>query len=189
MTMTDANRTVRLNRVKMLLVVGVFVLPFLAAWLAYSVGWRPGTKSHGEAILPQRSFKSITIRMDDGSTWPWRDSETPRMTLIALSDGPCAKQCINLLALMRNARITLNDKQDRLRLLYLGEVPAGRAGEVLMQSWQHGRDEHAALKAFGPTQPGKVSAILVESNGTALVKYPVGFSPDGLKKDLHKVIR
>jgi hypothetical protein len=34
-----------------------------------------------------------------------------------------------------------------------------------------------------------VSALLVESNGTALSLYPVGFDPTGLRKDLQKVIR
>ncbi len=186
--MNDATRNVRLNRFKMLLVASIFVLPFVIAWIAFHAGWRPGTKSHGQPILPQRSFSTVAITLDNGKTWPWRDSESPRMTLVALSDGPCRQQCIKTLTLLRNARITLNEKQDRLRLLYIGRPPAGKPGEVLMQSWRHGRDRTGALAAFRPQKEGAVSAILVESNGTALVKYPAGFSPDGLKDDLHKVI-
>ncbi|HET7664114.1 MAG TPA: hypothetical protein VFK31_10795, partial [Rhodanobacteraceae bacterium] len=102
--------------------------------------------------------------------------------------GPCTSACIKTLTLLRNARITLNDKQDRLRLLYVGQPPAGKAGEVLLKSWRHGRDVGGKLTAFRPREDGAVSAVLVESNGTALVRYPAGFSPDGLKDDLHKVL-
>lgn len=187
--MTETTRPVRINRIKMILVMGIFLLPFIAALIAVSVGWTPGTSSHGEAILPQRSFKSISISMDNGNEWAWRDSEAPRMTLVALSTGPCGQNCVRLLTLLRNARITLNEHQDRLRLLYLGQIPAGKPGRILMKSWHHGLDVANALKGFRPQQTGAVSAILVESDGTALVQYPAGFSPDGLKKDLHKVIR
>jgi len=45
--MNDTTQTVRLNRFKMLLVALIFVLPFLAAWIAFHAGWRPGTQSHG----------------------------------------------------------------------------------------------------------------------------------------------
>lgn len=186
--MNDVTPTVRRNRVKMMLVASIFLLPFIAAWVAFHAGWRPGTRSHGQPILPQRSFKDIAITMDNGKGWPWRDSEAPRMTLVALSTGACASRCVKTLTLLRNARITLNDRQDRLRLLYIGESPTGEAGKVLMQSWHHGRDAGHALDAFRPKKAGAVSAVLVESNGTALVQYPAGFSPDGLKDDLHKVI-
>lgn len=186
--MNDTTQTVRLNRFKMLLVALIFVLPFLVAWIAFHAGWRPGTKSHGQAILPQRSFSDVRIVMDDGGDWAWRDPAAPRMTLVALSSGPCTSACIKTLTLLRNARITLNDKQDRLRLLYVGQPPAGKAGEVLLKSWRHGRDVGGKLTAFRPSEDGAVSAILVESNGTALVRYPAGFSPDGLKDDLHKVL-
>ena len=116
--MNDVTPTVRRNRLKMLLVASIFLLPFIAAWIAFHAGWRPGTRSHGQPILPQRSFKDVAISMDNGKNWPWRDSEKPRMTLVALSDGACAQQCIKTLTLVRNARITLGRNADRLRLLF-----------------------------------------------------------------------
>lgn len=186
--MNDTARIVRLNRFKMALVASIFVLPFVVAWIAFHAGWRPGTRSHGQAIQPQRSFSDVRIVMDNGSDWAWRDPVAPRMTLVALSAGPCAEQCIKTLALLRNARITLNDKQGRVRLLYIGRKPAGKPGDVLLKSWQHGRDVAGKLAGFRPHEADSVSALLVESNGTALVQYPAGFSPDGLKDDLHKVL-
>jgi hypothetical protein len=188
MTTSNSASTVRLNRVKLLLVALVFLAPFVAALIAVGVGWQPGTHSHGKPILPQRSFRDIRIAMDSGSKWAWRNPKQPQMTLVALSSGRCGRACVKNLILLRNARITLNKYQERVRLLYLGQPPAGEAGKVLMQSWHHGRDVNDALAAFRPQQSGAVSALLVESNGTALVQYPAGFSADGIKDDLHKVL-
>lgn len=186
--MNETRTRVRAGRLKLLLVPAIFVASFLAAWIVFQLGWRPGTHSHGEPVLPQRSFQDIHIAMGHGGDWAWRDPDAPRMTLVALSSGPCAEQCIHTLTLLRNARITLNDKQNRVRLLHIGEPPAGKAGKVLAGSWHHGRDVADKLAAFRPSKNGAVAAVLVESNGTALVKYPAGFNADGVKDDLHKVI-
>lgn len=187
--MNETRSRVRSGRLKLLLVPAVFVASFVAAWIAFQLGWWPGTKSHGQPVLPQRSFQSIPIVMDNGEHWAWRDPTRPRMTLVALSRGPCGQTCIDTLTLLRNARITLGQHQDRLRLLHIGQPPAGQPGSVLAKSWHHGRDVTGKLASFMPPARGEVSAILVESNGTALVQYPAGFSPDGVKDDLHKVIR
>ena len=37
--------------------------------------------------------------------------------------------------------------------------------------------------------PDSVSAVLVESNGTALAYYPAGFDAAGLARDMQKVIK
>jgi hypothetical protein len=55
--------------------------------------------------------------------------------------------------------------------------------------WAIGSDVDDKLAAYRPSAPDSVSALLVESDGTALARYPVGFDPSGLRKDLQKVIR
>ena len=126
--------------------------------------------------------------MPDGNQWPWRDSE-PRMTLVALPGPDCASRCANTLELMRNARITLNKNMDRLRLLYVGAAPQDAQAAALMQAWAIGHDVDNALTEFRPIAPDSVSALLVESNGTALSLYQAGFDANGLRKDLQKVVR
>lgn len=166
----------------------VFAVPLLVALALSAFGWQPGTKSHGQPILPQRSFANIHVQMADGSSWAWRDTQ-PRMTLIALPGPGCARNCITTLALLRNARITLNDKQDRLRLLYLGTPPTDPKADLVMDSWKQGTDVADAFAAWRPHTADSVAALLVESNGTALLDFAAGFDPDGLKKDLQKVLR
>lgn len=184
MTMTPRNR----RRLQLILIISVFAVPALLATVLGALGWQPGTRSHGEPILPQRSFEQVDIRMHDGGQWAWRDSE-PRMTLVALPGPHCASQCLQTLKLMRNARITLNKNMDRLRLLYLGTPPQSAHADALLQDWAQGKDVDQALAKYRTDRPDTVSALLVESNGTALSWYAPGFDPNGLRKDLQKVIR
>jgi hypothetical protein len=85
--------------------------------------------------------------------------------------------------------VTLNRNQSRLRLLYLGTPPADDARDGMRNYWLLGTDVDGKLASFRPTMPDSVSAVLVESNGTALLQYPAGFDPSGLRKDLQKVIK
>jgi hypothetical protein len=111
------------------------------------------------------------------------------MTLIALAGPDCATRCIETLTKMAAARITLNNNMSRLRLLYVGQLPADAGSNGMQTYWAMGSDTDGKLAAYRPSSPDSVSALLVESDGTALARYPVGFDPSGLRKDLQKVIR
>lgn len=182
--------TQRTSRLKFLLVVCIFVAPIIAAALLNFSGWQPSGKAYGEPILPQRNFEQehVQIRVADGRTWAWRDT-SPRMTLIAMAGPGCAEHCMDVLTKMAAARITLNNNMSRLRLLYVGQPPANAAGNGMENYWALGSDADSRLDAYRPTTPDSVSAVLVESDGTALSRYPVGFDPSGLRKDLQRIIR
>jgi len=180
----------RASRLKFLLVVCLFALPIIAAVLLNVSGWQPSGKAYGQPILPQRNFEQehVQIQLADGRTWAWRDT-SPRMTLIALAGPDCAARCVDMLTKMAAARITLNNNMSRLRLLYVGRPPANAARNGMENYWALGVDVGGRLDAYRPTTPDSISAVLVESDGTALARYPVGFDPSGLRKDLQKVIR
>ena len=180
----------RTSRLKFLLVVFVFAAPIIAAALLNLSGWQPSGKGYGEPIMPQRNFEQdhLQVRLSNGDAWVWRD-RSPRLTLIALAGPDCAVQCVDVLTKMAAARITLNNNAPRLRLLYLGQPPADAATNGMKNFWDIGTDVVGVLAAYRPTTPDSVSALLVESDGTALTLYPAGFDPSGLRKDLQKVIR
>lgn len=180
----------RASRLKFLLVIGVFAAPILAAALLNMSGWQPTGKAYGEPISPPRNFaqEQVEIRLVDGHAWAWRDT-TPRMTLIAMAGPDCATHCMDVLTKMAAARITLNNNMSRLRLLYVGAPPVAAASHAMETYWAIGTDVGNRLVAYRPAAPDQVSAVLVESDGTALAQYPVGFDPSGLRKDLQKVIR
>ncbi|RUL73697.1 hypothetical protein [Dyella choica] len=187
---TPTSPSKRTSRLKFLLVILVFAAPFVAAALLNLSGWQPSGKAYGEPIVPQRNFEQehVQLRLVDGKTWAWRDAE-PHMTLIAMAGPNCAARCIDTLTKMAAARITLNNNMARLRLLYVGQPPADAAANGMRNYWAMASDVADSLAAYRPNTPDSVSALLVESDGTALARYPVGFDPSGLRKDLQKVIR
>ena len=180
----------RASRLKFLLVILVFAVPIIAAGLLNLSGWQPSGKAYGPPVVPQRNFEQehVSVRLADGKTWPWRHT-SPRMTLIAMAGPDCAARCVDALTKMAAARITLNNNMSRLRLLYVGQPPADAASNGMQAYWTIGTDVGDRLAAYKPASPDSVSALLVESDGTALARYPVGFDPSGLRKDLQKVIR
>lgn len=181
---------VRKSRFFLLMIVLAFVAPMIVAGLLSWSGWQPGTRGNGEPILPQRNFvdEQLRVQLANGQPYAWRDSE-PRLTLVALAGPGCATQCLAALTSMAAARVTLNRNQSRLRLLYLGTPPADDARDGMRNYWQLGEDVDGKLASFRPSAPDSVSALLVESNGTALSLYRAGFDPSGLRKDLQKVIK
>jgi hypothetical protein len=181
----------RKSRRFLLLIALVFAAPMIIAGLLSWGGWQPGVKGNGHPIVPQRNFvaEKLQVRLDDGTSWRWRDSE-PRLTLIALAGPDCAEQCFQTLTGIAKARVMLNRSQSRLRLLYVGAPPADAGHRAAMQTyWTLGSDVDGKLAAYVPTTPDSVTAVLVESNGTALSLYPAGFDVPGLLRDMLKVIK
>lgn len=188
--MTTDPAAQRKSRRALLLIASIFAAPFLVALVLTFGGWQPGAKGNGRPILPQRNFvqEQVTVRLENGQRWPWRDSE-PRMTLVAMAGPGCAVRCMRDLTALAKARVMLNRNQSRLRLLYVGAPPSGAGLAAVRNYWQLGIDPDGKLDAYRPATADSVSAVLVESNGTALSLYPVGFDPAGLLRDLQKVIK
>lgn len=175
------------GRLKLVLIMLVFLAPIVAAGVLTLTGWQPEGRGNGHPIVPQRSMAGINLIVD-GKPWAWRDDQ-PRLTLVAIPGPDCATHCVQTLKLMRNAHIVLNRNADRLRLVYIGMPPHGAEADTVLPDWKIAVDPTKAFDQFRPTESDTVAAVLVESNATALSYYPAGFDPNGLRKDLQKVIR
>lgn len=188
--MTPSTSSQRASRLKMLLIFFIFLAPIIAAAFFNYIGYRPGTNGHGKPIAPQRNFvtEGVQVRLEDGRQYPWRDAAEPKMTLVALAGPGCAARCLQELTKMAAAKVTLNRNLGRLRLLYVGIPPVDADHDGIRNYWQLGQVQGTGLDSFRPAGADTVSAVLVESNGTALAWYPAGFDPTGLRIDLQKVI-
>ncbi|MEO8777950.1 MAG: hypothetical protein ABI389_04680 [Rhodanobacter sp.] len=188
---TADSKPSRKNRVYLLLIALVFLTPMVIAGLLVVGGWQPSAKGNGQPISPQRNFvaEHLRVQLADGQDYAWRDS-APRMTLLALAGPDCATHCLASLTAMAKAREMLNNNKMRLRLIYLGTPPADAAARQAVEAyWKVGQDVDGKLARYRPFTPDSVSALLVESNGTALSYYPAGFDAAGLLRDMRQVIK
>ena len=189
---TPAPPNLKASRLKLLAIMAVFAAPIIVAGVLTFSGWQPSGKGYGQPIEPQRNFvdEHLRVSLADGGDYGWRDPAEPRMTLVALAGPDCAARCFDTLTGMAKAWVTLNRNQKRLRLLYVG-TPPGDPGRLAATKsfWTLGHATDGKLDAFLPKTPDTVSALLVESNGTALAYYPAGFDGTGLLRDMHKVIK
>ncbi len=176
------------KRLQLILIASIFFAPMLVAGVLVSNGWIPGARSHGEGIVPQRTFDGIAVTLADGTPLAWKDPDW-RWTLVAVSGRTCGAACQRQLDLVHRARISLNQKSARVRLLFVGTPPAGDTGATLMQPWLIGRDVDARLAEWAPADDDGVAVILVKPDGTALAVYRNGFDASGLRKDLAKVTK
>lgn len=176
------------QRLQLLLVASLFAAPVLVGVALVAAGWMPGTRSYGLPILPQRNVASVPVHLDNGKPFAWRDRSF-HWTLVALPGPDCEDRCMRALDMMHRVRITLNQHSDQLRLLYLGTPPQGEQAHLLMQPWSVAQVPEHAFGDLRPDRRDSVAAVLVMPDGVALTHYPAGFDPDGLKKDLHKVIQ
>ena len=176
------------RRLQLLGVASLFAAPAIVGLILLAAGWMPGTKSFGLPILPQRSLVHVPVRLADGTLYEWRARDF-HWTLVALPGPDCDTRCMHALDMIHRARITLNQNSGKLRLLYLGVPPNGPQANVLMRVWQTSASDAAALDDLRPHARDTLAAVLVMPDGVALTHYPSGFDPDGLKKDLQKVVR
>jgi cytochrome oxidase Cu insertion factor (SCO1/SenC/PrrC family) len=175
------------RRLQLLGVASLFAAPILVGIALVLAGWMPGTKSYGLPILPQRSVASVPVHLDNGQPFAWRDRSF-RWTLVALPGPDCAARCTQALDMIERARITLNQNADKLRLLYLGSPPNGTQTSEL-HAWRVSASNAPELDDLRSHARDSLAAVLIMPDGVALTHYPPGFDPDGLKKDLQKVVR
>ncbi len=176
------------KRLQLILIASCFFAPMLFAAVLALSGWVPDARSSGEGIVPQRTFADIAIELADGERLEWQDPDW-RWSVVAIPGRTCADVCLRQLDQIHRARVSLNQKSSRVRLLYVGTLPQGDAATTVMQAWQAGIDPAQRLAEWAPDVEDGVNALLVKPDGTALTVYRDGFNASGLRKDMAKVTK
>ncbi|HST28742.1 MAG TPA: hypothetical protein VLK26_10285 [Rudaea sp.] len=173
-----------------LILVGIavlFAIPLAAAFLLRGNGWQPAhTVQSGILVQPQRDVSAAPVTLADGSRYAWRDPQY-RWTLVFLPGADCANQCRTRLDEALRMRITLGRNADRLRVLYLG--PALPKDFLAIRApLAAGRDDSGAF-AFARAQGADDLALaLVDPRGQLMLRYADGYSAQGLRRDIVKIL-
>ena len=175
------------NRLVLLTLLLLFAAPLGIAFLMNAEGWRPQqTRNSGTLVEPPRDVTPVAVALADGSKLVWRDPRW-QWTLLALPGARCAAQCMLRLDEALRMRLTLGRNAERVRIVYVG--PALPAAEVAARApLLAGQDDSDALAEYRAPGADAMAMALVDPNGLLMMRYPQGYSAQGLRSDIQKVL-
>lgn len=177
-------------RVKFLLLIGLFALPVIVAYVAY-YGWRPaGHGNYGE-LIETRPLQHTAGVLSDGTQF---DLQQLRGKWVMVHVGPaaCDDACTQQLYHMRQVRLTQGKNQSRIARLWV-LADAGTPSAALLNAhpglvvW---RPDHAGFLAQWPAVERPSAHIyLVDPLGNQMLRFPAALEPKRMMKDLKLLLK
>lgn len=197
---TPKLRQARLNRIILLALFGVFVLPLIAATALYVSGWRPQhTVNYGVLVRPARPLPDMALRTLEGKAVRLSDFHG-KWTLVYFGSSACSDACLRNLYDMRQVRLALGVHRERVRRVFvltdLSDVNGLRhklrdyPGMVVIAGPE--RNVARLTRQFnvrGATSPAQPGVYLVDPLGNLIMRYPPHADPDGMLDDLARLLR
>lgn len=184
----------RRNRTLYLL-LAVCVAPVLASYFAYFVVQPAGRTNYGDLILPQRPVPALGLARLDGTRVEMA-ALRGRWVMLHVDDAACDAACRRKLWNMRQVRLTQGKDRDRIERVWL-ITDAAPVETMLLREYDGTlflRANRAELDAFLalPADPGARLTDhiwLVDPLGNLMLRWPKNEDPNGMKKDLTKLLR
>lgn len=191
---------VRRSRTKLVLIFVLFLIPPVAAWVAWQyLGSRgvDATTNAGTLVSPARPLTIEGLRRADGSALSGADLRG-RWTYVLFTPNGCDERCERQLYLTRQVRLAMNKDIPRVqRLLVLGAEPAPDLARRLAEDhedleWVVRGEQAAPLlrefrgDGFGP-EGGQY--FLVDPLGNLMMVYDLEVPSKGIVKDLQKLLK
>jgi hypothetical protein len=190
----------RRNRTKLVLIWILFLLPPVSAWVAWKYFAAQGvgaTTNAGTLISPARPLQLSGLRKADGTTFGDKDLRGS-WTYVIFAPGHCDQKCEQQLYLTRQTRVAMSKDIPRVhRLLVLAQAPSADLVRRLAEEHPELRwvvsDAQAAtlLQQFVGEGFGHRGGqyFLVDPLGNLMMFYDLAVSPQGLRKDLQKLLK
>lgn len=177
-------------RSKLLFLIGIFVVPVAAAYLAY-FGLRPSGHTNYGDLLEVRPLQQTVGTVRDGTVL---DLETLRGKWLMLHVGPadCDAQCTRQLYLMRQIRIAQGKEQSRIERLWVLTDSGGIEPALLreypgMHVW---RPANLTFVEQFPAEGDRAGHIyLVDPIGNLMLRFPADPEPKRMMKDLKLLLK
>jgi hypothetical protein len=175
------------SRLTLLAVFALFAIPLIAAFVVRSSGWHPSeTRNTGTLVDPPRDIKTVEAHAPDGSTFAWKDAQF-HWTLVMLPGATCAANCSVRIDEALRMRITLGRNAERLRVVYVGPKQPDdffKQREPLVNL----SDPSNAFADYRARNDDSLALALVDPQGLLMMRYPDGYSAQGLRSDITKII-
>jgi len=174
---------VKKNRLTLLLLLAVFLVPALGSWLLYAYRDQVhlGTTNKGEFVQPPRLLEPAGLGLQ--ATY-----FTHHLTLIYVGGLSCVGQCRNALRVMQGTQLALGEKSDQVQRLYLaqGAPPTElRTGDPALTA--RGPVAKDTLMPFAAEDAQKY-IYLADQNGYVVMRYSLSQDPKFILIDLRHLL-
>lgn len=191
------------SRKKLVMIFALFFLPLLLATLWFQVvstgGISLGSKSNGELIAPAVPFTEFTLQEHDSDAAFGLDEVRGKWTILYVPDTACEADCQETLLNIRNARLRLNHRMERVQRVLLvdqetafsPEVQATLVGLRIVSDNQPGEASFVAqIRAAQDKMDAKTNIIyLIDPLGNLMMRYTPDQLPGPLFKDLKHLLK
>jgi cytochrome oxidase Cu insertion factor (SCO1/SenC/PrrC family) len=180
------------------ILIGAFFAPLALAFLLYyGFDVRPhGNTNKGDLIQPARPLPEVELPGATDQTLA-ADALRGKWSMVFIGDGACDARCREALTLMRQTRLALGDKMERVQRVFL--VTGNCCDQAYLQSEQSdlllGRIDNPAGETLLETFPDAARAAslgriyLVDPLGNLMMKYETDAPQKGLLDDLKKLLK
>lgn len=191
----------RRSRMKLILIIAIFAIPLLLAsiylHLVRSSGGQLGDTSRGQLIQPAVPLTEFSF--GEGDTAFNLDVARGSWTMLYMPEGECNEACELNLYHMRQVRLALNHRMDRVQRAVLLETDSQLSTELLAEHpglivATGDESEQAALRdQVSAAQEGmeKIdnAIYLIDPFGNIMLRFPPDLKPNSMLKDIKHLLK
>jgi len=178
------------SRSKFLFLMGVFMVPVVAAYVAY-FGWRPAGHTNYGDLLKVAPLQQTAGQSIDGKSFNL-DALHGKWVMVYAGGASCDADCAQQLYLMRQIRITQGKEQSRIERLWV-VTDSGVPDAALLREHpglQVWRPADAAFVAQFPAAQNRGAHIyLVDPLGNLMLRFPARPDAHRIMQDLRLLLK
>lgn len=187
------------SRVKLVMILGCFLFPLLIAtvWLHFvrASGGELGMSARGQLIKPATPLTAFSVTEADGNAFT-EESLQGIWTMLYAPVGECGEVCAQNIYHMRQVRLSLGHRMDRVQRAVALESPSQLSAEI--------RSEHPGLRILeGDRSPLTVQVeaatagmnaledeiYLIDPFGNLMMRFPADLDPKSMLKDVKHLLK
>ena len=178
------------SRSKFLFLMGVFMVPVVAAYLAY-FGWRPAGHANYGALLKVAPLQHTAGKLLDGKSFNL-DALHGKWVMVHIGAASCDAACTQQLYLMRQVRITQGKEQSRIERAWVVTDNATPDAALLQAHpgllvWRPA--DEAFVAQFPAVQSRGDHIYLVDPLGNLMLRFPAQPDAKRMMKDLKLLLK
>ncbi len=195
--MTEEKKSLFWYRVKFLSLVGVFVLPFFAGWMAlYVFELKPESDNYGKIIQPVKKLSWPKLESINGQIYEGGFGK--KWTFLLFTQGACNDRCRSNIYYMRQIRTLLGRDTERLQNVLISAAAMDETMLALLREYPDfvvidGFRNNRLLAQFAEEE-GTITGTtprlyLVDPDQNYMMVYPAEIDEYRVLEDIKKLMK